>query len=116
DQRTRAEYYPNLDKSELLGDYIAPVSGHSRGATVDLTLLRCDGSRCSALDMGTGFDFFDERAHTDAPGITPAQRANRQRLRAAMEQGGFRNYPLEWWHFTLATEPSPDMIHDVPVQ
>ena len=40
DQRTKAAHYPDLDKSKLLGDYIAPVSGHSRGATVDLTILR----------------------------------------------------------------------------
>ena len=117
DQRTKRGYYPNLDKSALLGDYIAPVSGHSRAATVDLGLMRCEhGSRCVDLDMGTGFDYFDLRAHTDAPGITPEQRRNRQQLRAAMEQGGFRNYPLEWWHYTFATEPTPDVIYDVPVQ
>ena len=118
DQRTKPRYYPNLDKRELLGDYIAPVSGHSRGATVDLTLLQCDahGRQCAELDMGTGFDFFDVRAHTDAPGISAQQRTNRQRLRAAMERGGFRNYPLEWWHYTLTPEPSAETIHDVPVQ
>ena len=118
DQRTKPRYYPNLDKRELLGDYIAPVSGHSRGATLDLTLLRCDarGRQCAELDMGTDFDFFDARAHTDAPDISAEQRANRQRLRAAMEGGGFRNYPLEWWHYTLTPEPSAETIHDVPVQ
>jgi len=116
DQRTKAAHYPRLDKSELLGDYIAPVSGHSRGATVDLTLLHCAGARCEPLDMGTGFDFFDERAHTDSAAVTPAQRANRHSLRAAMAQEGYRNYPLEWWHFTLAMEPPPEAIHDVPVQ
>ena len=118
DQRTKSRYYPNLDKRELLGDYIAPVSGHSRGATLDLTLLRCDaqGRRCTELDMGTDFDFFDVRAHTDAAGISVQQRANRHRLRAAMARGGFRNYPLEWWHYTLTPEPSAETIHDVPVQ
>ena len=49
--------------------------------------------------MGTPFDFFDVRANTDHPEITAQQRDNRQRLRAAMEAAGFRNYPLEWWHF-----------------
>lgn len=118
DQRTKARYYPNLDKSKLLGDYIAPVSGHSRGATVDLTLLRCDphGERCEPLDMGADFDFFDPIANTDSPQITRAQRDNRQRLRAAMTGQGFRNYPQEWWHYTLSPEPSPEVIHDVPVQ
>ena len=117
DQRRKSTYYPNLDKSVLLGDYIAPVSGHSRAATVDLGLMHCKkGSGCVDLDMGTGFDYFDLRAHTDAPGITPEQRRNRQQLRAAMEQGGFRNYPLEWWHYTYAPEPTPGIIYDVPVQ
>jgi D-alanyl-D-alanine dipeptidase len=116
DQRTKPTYYPNLDKSALLGDYIAPVSGHSRAATVDLGLMRCGGGSCVDLDMGTGFDHFDLRAHTDSPAISPAQRRNRQQLREAMEQGGFRNYPLEWWHYTFTPEPAPDTFHDVPVQ
>jgi D-alanyl-D-alanine dipeptidase len=118
DQRTKARYYPNLDKRALLGDYIAPVSGHSRGATLDLTLLQCDAEdrNCQALDMGTDFDFFDPRAHTASPDVTPLQRANRERLRSAMAGQGFRNYPLEWWHYTLRPEPTPGVLYDVPVQ
>ncbi len=118
DRRTQAEYYPNLDKSQLLGAYISPTSGHSRGATVDLTLLRCaaDGSGCAELDMGTGFDFFDPRANTDSPAIAAGQRAHRQRLRAAMEREGFANYPMEWWHYTLRPEPSPGTAYDFPLR
>lgn len=118
DQRTKAAHYPQLDKSQLLGDYIAPVSGHSRGATVDLTMERCaaDGTHCAPLDMGTGFDWFGVRAHIDAPGINTQQHANRLLLRAAMEREGFRNYPLEWWHYTLMPEPAPPMLYDVPVE
>ena len=118
DQRTKPAHYPNLDKRVLLGDYIAPVSGHSRGATIDLTLQQCatDGTHCAPLDMGTDFDFFDLRAHTDAPDVTAAQHANRLRLRTAMEREGFRNYPLEWWHYTASPEPTPHTIYDVPVQ
>ncbi|WP_425491508.1 M15 family metallopeptidase [Cognatiluteimonas sedimenti] len=118
DQRSKPRYYPNLDKRELLGDYIAPVSGHSRGATLDLTLMQCGagGGDCRPLDMGTDFDFFDPRAHTESPDTTPAQRANRLRLREAMAAQGFRNYPLEWWHYTLAPEPAPPMLYDVPIQ
>jgi D-alanyl-D-alanine dipeptidase len=118
DQRTKAVHYPQLDKSALLGDYIAPVSGHSRGATVDLTVLQCivGNKDCTPLDMGTDFDFFDPLAHTDSPLATPAQRANRDRLRAAMTAQGFVNYPQEWWHYTLRTGSSPDLIIDVPVR
>ncbi len=118
DQRSKAQYYPNLDKRALLGDYIAPVSGHSRGATVDLTLMRCaaGGDRCEPLDMGTDFDFFDQRANTDSPLVTSEQRDNRRRLRTAMMRYGFANYPLEWWHYTLTPKPSTDVALDVPVQ
>lgn len=118
DQRSKTQYYPNLDKRELLGDYIAPISGHSRGATVDLTLLQCDAvaTRCRPLDMGTDFDFFDPLAHTQAEGLTAQQRENRQRLRVAMEGGGFSNYRLEWWHYTLSPEPAPSRLYDVPIR
>ena len=116
DQRTKGAHYPRLDKRALLGDYIAPVSGHSRGGTVDLTLLRCDGDACRPLDMGTGFDLFDPKANTDSPLATSGQRANRDVLREAMQAQGFRNYPMEWWHYTLSPEPSPDVMYDVTVE
>ncbi|MCL1499578.1 M15 family metallopeptidase [Xanthomonas nasturtii] len=115
DQATKAQYYPQVDKRALLGDYIAPTSGHSRGATLDLGLLDCRSAPCRAVDMGTDFDFFDARAHTDTPDISAAQRAKRRRLLRAMAAEGFANYPMEWWHFTLRPEPTPDTAYDVPV-
>ncbi|GAA5000221.1 M15 family metallopeptidase [Pseudoluteimonas lycopersici] len=120
DQRTKAEHYPNVDKSTLLGPYIAETSGHSRGATVDLGIIRCkqryDEALCDPLDMGADFDLFDPRANTDSPAITEAQRANRQLLLDAMKQRGFVNYPMEWWHFTFKPEPTPTTAYDVPVK
>ncbi|MCC7635744.1 M15 family metallopeptidase [Stenotrophomonas rhizophila] len=116
EQSRKARQYPGLEKTALLGGYIAESSGHSRGATVDLTLLDCRSGSCTALDMGTDFDFFGPRAHTDAPDITPDQYNNRQRLRQAMARQGFKNYPLEWWHYTLSPEPSPHTAYDVPVR
>ncbi|WP_425477030.1 serine hydrolase [Cognatiluteimonas weifangensis] len=117
DQRTKAAHYPDLDKSQLLGAYIAPVSGHSRGATVDLTLLQCDAqdADCRPLDMGTDFDYFGTRANTASPQATAAQHANRRQLLDAMAAQGFANYPLEWWHYTLQPEPAPGVLYDVPV-
>ena len=117
DLRTKPAHYPDLDKPQLLDGYIAPVSGHSRGATVDLTVLRCDArdAACEPLDMGTAFDFFGTLANTDSPQASAEQRANRGLLREAMAAQGFHNYPMEWWHYTFRPEPSPDTLYDVPV-
>ena len=116
DERTRARHYPSLPKPALRGEYIAPVSGHSRGATVDLTLVRCEADACMPLDMGTEFDFFDPLANTDDPRVTLEQRENRHRLRAVMEAAGFRNYDKEWWHYTLSPEPTPRRLYDFPIE
>jgi len=116
DQRMKSEFYPALDKARIIPDgYVAEVSGHSRGATVDLTLVRCMHDHCAELDMGSPFDFFDPRAHTDAADITAAQRDNRRLLLEAMRRRGFANYPKEWWHYTFQPEPTPNTAYDVPV-
>ena len=104
DESTRADYYPDHEKPELFAlGYIAEQSGHSLGGTVDLTLI--DLARGEALDMGGPFDYFGERSHYDADGLTEAQRANRATLHEAMIARGFEQYPLEWWHFSY---PVPD--------
>ena len=118
DPVAKERHYPNLDKSALLGDYIAPVSGHSKGYTVDLGLERClaEPQGCTALDMGTPFDFFDPRANTDSAEITPVQRANRQLLLDAMQAEGFNNYPMEWWHFTHASGAGAEILYDFVIR
>ncbi|MBQ8556537.1 MAG: M15 family metallopeptidase [Clostridia bacterium] len=109
-------FYPDVDKSELFSrGFIARRSGHSRGSTVDLTLL--DEKTGQALDMGGAFDFFDERSHPDFTGdLTPRQIGNRMLLRSAMLRRGFRPLSTEWWHFTLENEPFPGTYFDFPVQ
>jgi len=62
--------------------------------------------------MGTPFDFLDPLSNTESPDVTPEQLANRLLLRDAMEEGGFRNYAAEWWHYTLQDEPYPDTYFD----
>ena len=108
-------FYPGVDKRELfrLG-FIAKRSGHTRGSTVDLTLLSMKTG--GELDMGTGFDLFSERSHYSAPGLTAEQKENRRLLREAMEEGGFEPYDGEWWHFTLRDEPYPSTYFDFPVR
>lgn len=111
---TKAFFYPDVDKRDLfrLG-YIAEKSGHSRGSTVDLTLVNMHTQE--NLDMGGGFDFFGPRSHVDFEGLTFLQRKNRQLLQSLMVKNGFRPYAEEWWHFTLENEPFPDTYFDFPV-
>ena len=115
DTKMKEKYYPDLDKSVLfeLG-YIAEKSGHSRGSTVDLTLV--DIATGEELDMGSGFDFFGEISHHGTDLITEEQEKNRNILRDAMVSAGFEVYPEEWWHYKLKDEPYPDTYFDFPVK
>ena len=108
-------FYPEVDKSELFDKgYIAAKSGHSRGSTVDLTLVDMMTGR--ELDMGAGFDYFGELSHPDyTETLTQEQIDNRMILREAMVNNGFRPLLEEWWHFTLENEPYPDTYFDFPV-
>lgn len=118
DTRMKSEFYPRVEKGNLFrDDYIAARSGHSRGSTVDLTIVSLTGETAGReLDMGTGFDFFGPESWPDHPGMTPGQRANRLLLRTVMRKQGFRPYSKEWWHFTLEREPFPDTYFDFPVR
>ena len=118
DQRHKARFYPNLSKSELLPrGYIAAKSSHSRGSTVDVSLIQLAGpDEGQPVDMGTDFDVFDPKSHTDGPGITALQRQNRNLLVEAMAEAGFANLPVEWWHYTLKPEPYPDTYFDFVVR
>lgn len=135
---TKVEFYPRVDKQDFwrLG-YVARVSNHSKGNTVDLTLtgptalpaatwtpsatqVDCTapyGRRLAdgALDMGTGFDCFDEPAHTDSTAINATAKANRQRLTSALEKEGFVGYSKEWWHFTYTGNPALKQVMDFPI-
>ena len=114
DVRMKPYFYPELQKQELFAKgYIAKESSHSRGSTIDLTLL--DMATGRELDMGSPFDRFGAVSHPDYRGITQEQYDNRMLLRRAMLRGGFEPIDCEWWHFTLADEPYPDTYFDFPV-
>ena len=107
-------FYPDLKKSDLLkGQYIMEKSGHTRGSTVDLTLIKKDGS---FVDMGGTFDLFSEISHPDYKKLTREQKINRKILKNAMQRAGFRGIDSEWWHFTLKNEPYPDTYFDFDVE
>ncbi|MEV8425179.1 M15 family metallopeptidase [Streptomyces niveus] len=138
DERMKPEFYPQVDKSRLFADgYIAEKSGHSRGSTVDLTIVKLPAKptrpyvpgeklvpcyapqgerfRDNSVDMGTGYDCFDTLSHTDDPRIQGERRANRQLLKSTLADVGFTNLPEEWWHFTHKPELFPDSYFDFPV-
>ncbi len=139
DERTKTAFYPDEPKRYLFSrGYIARRSGHSRGSTVDLSVVELpaglptpypppDSLRdCTApvgerfaetgLDMGTAYDCLSPRSATEHPDVGEAALANRRMLREAMMQAGFRNYSKEWWHYTLRGEPFPDTYFDFPVR
>jgi len=109
DTKMKQTYYANVPKKELfrLG-YIAAKSGHSRGSTIDLTI--------EGLEMGTPYDFFDAHSHTNDKSITKTAQINRTFLKNVMQKNGFVNYPKEWWHYTLKSEPFPTKYFNFVIQ
>ena len=114
DLRMKPFFDPDREKQELFRrGYIASKSTHSRGSTVDLTML--DMKTGKEVDMGSPFDYFSEVSHPDYKGVTKEQYENRMFLQDMMVRGGFEPIDCEWWHFTLRDEPYPDTYFDFPV-
>lgn len=127
-QTKKSHYYPRVNKADvfMLG-YVAQRSGHSRGSTVDLTIIEDnknihaiseqrrvlrDGFTITILDdgtvdMGSSFDLLDVASHTESNLVDEKYKALRIYFKQLMEQYGFKNYSQEWWHFTLQNEPFP---------
>jgi D-alanyl-D-alanine dipeptidase len=137
--KTMREFYPTIDKNNLFKDgYIDSKSGHSRGSTIDLTIVPLPApgqqnyipgqklSECylpadkrfgdNSIDMGTGFDCFHELSNTANANISRQQKINRLLLKSLMEKHGFRNYDKEWWHYTLMNESYPDTYFNFVIE
>ncbi|TRO67010.1 M15 family metallopeptidase [Christiangramia sabulilitoris] len=115
DTLKKARFYPDIPKDRLfeLG-YISTRSGHSRGSTVDLTLVKV--ANCAEVDMGGPYDFFGEISHHNSKEVSQEQKNNRETLRLVMRKYGFRSYSEEWWHYTYDAEPFPDTYYNFPVR
>jgi D-alanyl-D-alanine dipeptidase len=114
DGLTKDRHYPNIHRSEFFDSgYVLARSAHSRGSTVDLTLVAL--ATGAPLAMGGDHDLMDAISHHAATGIAADERANRRTLRTVMEHSGFAPYETEWWHYTLTDEPFPDTYFDDPV-
>lgn len=115
DTVNKAQFYPEVKKKNLFNSgYIASRSGHSRGSTIDLTII--DGQTGEPLDMGSPYDFFGKASWIEHDGLTDLQKKNRQLLQTVMLKHNFRNYSKEWWHFTLRWEPFPKTYFDFEVE
>lgn len=115
DIKMKQQYYPRLDKRNLfkLG-FIAKKSGHSRGSTVDLTIVNKETG--VEEDMGSPYDFFGDISYYNTSLINKTQKANRAILNNAMVKQGFKPYSKEWWHFTLIKEPYPKQYFNFNVE
>ena len=114
DTKMKEYFYPEVNKVELFEKgYICAHSGHTRGSTVDLTLVDANNED---LDVGGTFDYFGELSHPDYKGVSDKQYSNRMFLRDLMAKHGFTPIDEEWWHFTLKDEPYPDTYFTFPVR
>ena len=115
DTLTKTKYYPALPKNQLFDlGYISAKSGHTRGSTLDLTIVNLESGE--ELDMGSGWDFFGDISHHDSPLVDAHATANRDLLRDLMIKHGFRPARTEWWHYSLVDEPFPDTYFDFDVE
>ena len=115
DQVRKADYYPNVDKSKLFDlGYIAERSGHSRGSTLDVTMINLRSG--AEVDMGSPYDLFDPISWPASTAVSKATQANRMLLQDTMIKAGFRPLKEEWWHFTLNDEPYPETYFDFVVK
>ncbi|MDP1602378.1 MAG: M15 family metallopeptidase [Legionella sp.] len=130
------EFYPRENKATLFSKgYISKASGHTRGSTVDLTLVKINNPtplnkapsvKCysktnqhtndDSINTGTRFDCLDKSASVFYNDLTKEQLHNRLMLRNLMKRHGFYPYEKEWWHFTLKNEPYPSTYFDFPVR
>lgn len=115
DTLMRKEFYPKVNKRDLFKKgFIASRSGHSRGSTIDLTII--DLKTKKELDMGAPFDFFGEESGHGYPKLNSTQKQNRLKLKKIMEKYGFRGYNKEWWHYTLNNEPFQKTYFDFKIK
>lgn len=97
-QETLWQIYPN---AAYVANPQTDFSDHSRGNTVDLTLMDSNGI---LLEMPTAFDDFSAKADRDYSDCMEEAAANARLLETTMEKCGFTGYEKEWWHFTDTKE------------
>lgn len=76
-------------------------SNHSRGNTVDVTLVNAAGEE---VEMPSGFDEFSALADRDYSDCSEEAANNAKLLEELMTRYGFQGYSAEWWHYADETE------------
>ena len=132
-------HYPYIDlKNDMKDIYISSKSGHSRGSTVDMTIIKTNQklltesiyeertfngkiypfNKDNTLDCGTSYDLMDPASWADnnTLDLTKEQKYNRELIREVMESSGFKILPEEWWHFSLKKETFPDTYFDFDIK
>ena len=132
-------HYPFIrEKNDMKDIYISSRSGHSRGSTVDMSIIKRDKELLThsvyserifdgkvypfnddnTIDCGTSYDLMDPASWADNNNIefTESQINNRKFIRNIMESCGFKVLPEEWWHFSLENETFPDTYFDFDIQ
>lgn len=85
-------------------------SNHTRGASVDVTLVDAEGKE---VNMPSRFDEMSRKAHRTYELASPEQKKNALLLEKAMEQAGFIPLENEWWHFDDTEYKSYDFIPEL---
>lgn len=116
DDSMKSIFYPEYEKKDLFEkNFIIEKSAHTRGSTIDLTLVQTKNGK--ELDMGSYFDYFGKISNPlYTKGLTQVQIHNRMVLRSLMLDHGFFPLESEWWHFTLRNEPYPNTYFDWEVK
>lgn len=84
-------------------------SSHSKGNTVDLTLVDMQGNE---IVMPTGFDDFSNKADRDYSDCSEEAANNAMLLQTIMERHGFSGYYKEWWHYSDTNSYSVEECFD----
>jgi len=92
------QMWAEVPDSQYVANPYQGGSFHNKGYAVDLTIVDSGGK---PLKMGTGFDFFGEKAHHGYAKLPNKVKKNRILLKSVMESAGFEALPTEWWHYRL---------------
>ena len=96
-QSAQFTLFENSPDPTFVADPNNGFSSHSSGGTVDITILKADGSK---VEMPTDFDDFSDKADRNYNDVSETAAKNSKMLEDIMEDAGFKGYSAEWWHYS----------------